>query len=100
MSFFEQITGPLFGLEHLFLDVMPLFAKFLVITLMLLLVIVPLLVALYCCGSWCYKKRFTPKKNLMLDLDIKIDFYKNLIVSFVLKVCHSSYYADTAFIRL
>ena len=62
LSFFEQITGSWFGLQHLFSDVMPLFAKFVLITLMLLLVIVPSLVALYCCGSWCYKKRFTEEE--------------------------------------
>ena len=72
---------------------MPLFAKFVLITLMLLLVIVPSLVALYCCGSWCYKKDL-PKKNLMLDLGIKFIFvYNNLIVFFVLQVGHGSYNA-------
>jgi hypothetical protein len=62
LSFFEQVTGPWFGLEHLFKDILPLFAKFVLIVLMLLLGIIPMLALLYCCCSWCHKKRFTEEE--------------------------------------
>ncbi len=41
VSLFDQIMSPLFDIEHIFTDVLPLFVKFLILILILLAVIIP-----------------------------------------------------------
>ena len=69
LSFFEKITGPMFSVEHLFTDVLPLFVKLFVLTLVLIVMVV--VFGLISCGcwkfgkkslNWCTKKQFTTEE--------------------------------------
>lgn len=61
LSFFDKIMSPIYSVEHLFTDIVPLFAKFLIMVIILTVSIVCLGTGFYCC-YWCYKKRYTEEE--------------------------------------
>jgi hypothetical protein len=58
VSFFDEITSPIYDIEHLFTYILPLFFKLLILGLIFGTIFIPVC----CIGSWCYKKRYTQEE--------------------------------------